>query len=245
VIVDDAGTASKATHLRLLRIRGDRPVKLSAARKLSPVEVAENEDIAEFTWAVIWKDNYMAAVSSRDAPAHKRLATYFRATSEQEVHIVNLFQPDIIERFQELRQHGLRKVLLKVARSEARQIEADQKVKGFRHIFKATRATGAATIGIELGVGRSGGSAAVLGAELSAGAERLATDYIDAVESMYVRGFDKNGDVRELNMKAERIRGPIEITSQTTDDDVYREIKIIRKAVEDEIQSLNRAARGN
>jgi hypothetical protein len=244
VIVDQAGSETKPTHLRLLRIRADRPVKLSAARKLSPVEVAANEDIAEFTWAVLWKDNYLAAVSSRDAPSHKRLATYFRATSEQETHIVNLFQPDIVEKLHELRQHGLRKVLVKIHRSEARQIELDQRVKGFKNILKAGRATGAATIGIELGVGRSG-PAAVLNAVLGKSTENLASHYIDAVESMYVRGYDESGAVRELNMKAERIRGAIEIGSTTSDDDVYKGIKAVRKAVEEEIKSLNRAARGN
>ncbi len=244
VIVDQPGTASRPTHLRLLRIRADRPFKLSAARKLSPVEVAANEDITEFTWAVIWKDNYLAAISSRDAPAHKRLATYFHETSAQETHIVNLFQPDIVEKLHELRQHGLRKVLVKIHRSEARQIERDQRVKGFKNIMKAGRATGAATIGIELGVGRSGASA-ILGSELGRSTENLATHYIDAVESMYVRGYDRNGEVRELNMKAERIRGAIDIGNATSDSDVYREIRAVRRQVEADIRSLDHAARGN
>jgi hypothetical protein len=68
VIVDDPGTSTKPSLLRLLRIRSDRPFKLSAARQLTPVEVAANEAITEFTWVVIWKDHFAAGVSSRDAP---------------------------------------------------------------------------------------------------------------------------------------------------------------------------------
>ncbi len=80
VIVDKKGSSAMPTRLRLLRIRPDAPYMLSAARQLTQVEVADDENITEFTSVVLWPDNFMAAISSRDAPGHKRLSLYFDVT---------------------------------------------------------------------------------------------------------------------------------------------------------------------
>lgn len=243
VIVDKIGSKTTPSRLRLLRIRSDAPSKLTALRELTPVEVAENEAITEFTWAMLWPDGFLAGVSSRDAPPHKRLATYFRETSGQETHIVNLFQPDILDKLKELREHGLRRVQLKLSNSEAKQLEEDEGAKGFHNILKANRASKAATIGIDLSVGRSGAKA-ILSNKIGKSAVVVAEDFIDGVESMHIRGYDKNGTVRELNMKQERIRWSID-DGEGVAKAVYKEIRRARKEVEGDIKSLKRAALGN
>jgi hypothetical protein len=244
VIVDDAGSEAKPCLMRLLRIRPDRPFKLSTARELSPVEVAENEAIAEFTWLILWKDNYLAGVSSRDAPSHKRLATYFAETSEQETRIVNLFQPDVLEKLKELREHGLRKVQFKLSRGEAAEIQRDERARGFGNLLKASRGTEAETIGIELSVGRAGPRAA-LSSLIGKSTQHVAAQYIDGIDSMHVKGYDKNGRVRELNLRQERIKYAVDITDDDTAATVYKEIRRARKAVEEDITSLGHATRGS
>ena len=62
VIVDRKGSSTEPTRLRLLRIRPDAPYMLSAARQLTQVEVADDENITEFTSVVLWPDNFMAAI---------------------------------------------------------------------------------------------------------------------------------------------------------------------------------------
>jgi hypothetical protein len=243
VIVDAAGTSSQPTHIRLLRIRPDRPFKLSAARQLTPVEVAENESITEFTWAVLWPDNFLAAVSSRDAPGHKKLGVYFRETSRQATHIVNLFQPDVVQKLKELRTHGLRQLQVKVQTSHLQQIEADGAIKGWAALFKAGKGTDAGTIGIELSVGRAGPDA-TLDRDLGAGAEQL-SEYVDYLESMSVKGRDAHGEIQTINMKHERITSPIEIDGGTSNDAVYRAVQRARTVVEQDIEGLDRAARGS
>lgn len=243
VLVDKLGSATLPTRLRLLRIRSDVPFLLSSARKLTPVQVAKNQAITEFTWAMLWPDNFLAAVSSRDAPAHKRLGTYFHETSGQETRIVNLFQPDIIAKLKELQENGLRRVQVKLHNSEAVQLEQDNAAKGFHNILKANRESDAATIGIDLSVGHSGAKAKLKSA-IGKSAVHVATDYIDAIESMHVRGYDKNGNVRELNMKQERIRWPID-DHEGDSAKIYKEIMRARKEVEKDIKSLKRAAMGH
>jgi hypothetical protein len=118
VIVDQVGDAKKPSRLRFLRIRPDAPFVLSAARKLTPVQVREDERISEFTHVVLWADGYMGAISSRDAPSHKHLSHYFEETSGQMMHVVNLFDPDTLKRLRELKKYGLRNVKVKLKNSE-------------------------------------------------------------------------------------------------------------------------------
>jgi len=243
VIVDRKGSATVATRLRLLRIRPDAPYKLSAARKLTRVEVAADESITEYTSAVLWPDNFLAAISSRDAPGHKRLSLYFDVTSDQETHIVNLFRPDVAQRLKVLREHGLRSVQAKVQTSHLAQIEADNKTKGWAQFWKAGKGTDAATIGIEVTVGRSGPDATLNNA-FGLSAEALA-EHIDLLESMHVSGREQHGEIETINMKHERIGVAVDIEASASNDAVYRAIERARKTAEKDAGKLANAARGS
>lgn len=243
VIVDNDGSDGKPIRLRLLRIRPDAPFRLTAARKLTPVEVEADESITEFTWLVIWPDRFMGAVSSRDAPGHKKLGEYFFATGDQAVHIVNLFRPDMVQRLKELRDNGLRQVQVKVQTSKFQQKEFDEKRTGFGQFFKAGGGTDAASIGVDLSVGRSGPDAK-LSDEIGAGVSYLA-EHVDAVESLHVKGYNKHGAIETINLKQERIKEAVEITYGTSNDDVYRAIKRTRRDVEKRICPLKKAVRGS
>jgi hypothetical protein len=243
VIVDRKGGSTQPTQLRLLRIRPDAPYMLSAARQLTRVEVADDENITEFTSVVLWPDSFMAAISSRDAPGHKRLSLYFNVTSDQDTHIVNLFRPDVAQRLKVLREHGLRSVQIKVQTSHLQQIEADKDTKGFGQFWKAGKGTDAATIGIELTVGRSGLDATLNNA-LGLSAEALA-EHIDLLESMHVKGRDQHGEIEEINMKHERIGVAVDIEASASNDAVYRSIERARKTAEKDAGKLEKAARGS
>ncbi len=242
VIVDRVGDATKASRLRFLRIRQDAPFVLSAARKLTPIEVKEDERISEFTHVVMWPDGFLGAISSRDAPSHKRLSLYFDGAADQYTHIVNLFDPDAIKRLRELKKYGLRNVKVKLRNSEIKQMEDDEGVRGFSNLLKAGKGTDAITIGIELGVGRAHSLA--LDPELAAGAIELA-EMGDQLESMVVKGRDKNGDIQTINMKRERVSAAVEIPEGANNARVYRAIKDARKVAEKRIGGLKRAARGS
>jgi hypothetical protein len=242
VIVDRVGDATKSSRLRFLRIRQDTPFVLSAARKLSPVQVEEDERISEFTHVVMWPDGFLGAISSREAPSHKRLSLYFEGAAEQHTHIVNLFDPDAIRRLKELKKYGLRNVKVKLRNSEIKQIEEDEGVRGFGNLLTAGKGTQAVTIGIELGVGR--GHSLALDPEVAAGAVELA-EMGDQLESMVVRGRDKNGDIQTINMKKERVSAAVDIPEGANNARTYRAIRDARKIVEKRIGGLNRAARGS
>ncbi len=239
VIVDAKGTKTRATYLRFLRIRPDAPYKLSAARKLSPVEVAHDESITEFTWAALWPDGFMAGVSSRDAPGHKKLARYFMETSGQEVHIVNLFDPKVVERLKAIHKR-LRSVQVKVRASEATQLEADERTKGFGQFWRAGKGVAAATIGVEVTMGRSQGP--TLDESFGLSAVALA-EHVDMLESMHVSGLDADGKTQTINLKHQRIGGTIEIGDSNAS--VYKAIEQGRKTAEKNFGPLNNAARGS
>jgi len=192
---------------------------------------------------MIWPDRYMAAISSRDAPGHKKLGTYFLSTSGQATQIVNLFRPDLPQRLRAIRANGLRKAQLKIQTSFLQQRLIDENRTGFGQLLRAGRESEAATIGIELSVGKRGRDAR-LNDEIGAGMSYLA-DNVDLVESLHVKGRNEEGEIEEINLKQERIKAPIEIAYGTSNDDVYREIKRARREVEQEIGGLDRAARGN
>jgi hypothetical protein len=230
-------------RLRLLRIRSDAPFLLNSARELGPAEVETDHSFTEFTWAVIWADGIMGAVSSRDAPSHKKLGYYLQQTSEQYTHIVNLFQPNLAERLRQLRQRGMRQIDFKIRSSELEKINADERVRGVGQLFRAGRDTGAASIGIELSVGHAG-AGAELSDEIGEGAEQLA-EQIDHLESMHVKGIGPDGKVERINIKKERLTRPIEITGGQTNREVFEAIEQARTDLEGDIGSLDGAARGS
>jgi hypothetical protein len=241
VIVDQVGDTNTPSELRFLRIRPDAPYKLSAARELSLVEVEDDENISEFTYVVMWPDGFMAALSSRDAPSHKKLGRYFRQTSGEETHIVNLFVEDVVERLRELRRNGLRNVKFKVQTANVVQIEADQQATGFKGFFDAGKQSHAATIGIEISVGRA--RRAHLSDDIAEAAEELA-EMGDLLESMIVKGRNDDDEVKTINMKQERIRGTIELDGTATARDYYRAIREVRRSIEGDTGPLDRSARG-
>ncbi|MGE5282820.1 MAG: DUF6731 family protein [Chloroflexota bacterium] len=243
VIVDQVGTKSKPSQLRFLRIREDAPYVLSAARKLTPVQVEEDERISEFTHVVIWPDGFMGAISTREAPSHKRLSLYFDLATNEYTHIVNLFDPDAFKRLHELVDNDeLRNIKIKLQSSQLDHIEEAKKVRGFGNILKAGRGTEAVTIGIEVGVGRS--RTVSLDPELAAGAVELA-EMGDQLEQMIVKGRDKHGDIQTINMKWERIAEEISVADGVDNATIYALIREARKQVEKRIGKLDRAARGS
>jgi hypothetical protein len=219
------------------------PFLLNTARELSPAEIERNQSFTEFTWAVVWDDGIMAAVSSRDAPSHKRLSYYFERTSGQITHIVNLFRPDLVERLHEMRGRGLRSVQFKIKASELEKVRADERIRGWGQILRAGRETDAASIGIELGVGRTG-TDAELSNDLGVGAEQLA-EQIDHLESMHVKGIGPSGKVEGINIKQERLTRPLEVVGGQTNREVYELIEQARRDLEGDIGTLDRAARGS
>jgi hypothetical protein len=217
---------------------------LNAARELTPAQVARNQNFTEFTWAIIWDDGIMGAISSRDAPSHKRLSYYFERTSGQATYIVNLFRPDLTERLREMTARGLRSVQLKVKASELEQVRMDEDVRGFGQLFNAGKETEAATIGLELSVGRSRKDVA-LNDDIGIGAEELA-EQIDHLESMHVKGIGADGNVESINIKQERLAAAVEITGGgQTNAEVYELIEQARQDLEGEIGAFSGAARGN
>jgi hypothetical protein len=242
VIVDQVGTKDKPTQLRFLRIREDAPFVLSAARELTPVEVEEDERISEFTYMVIWPDQFMGAISSRDAPSHKRLALYFDVATDEYVHIVNLFAPDALKRLRDLvKNNEMRNIKVKFQMSELDHIASAKKVRGFGNLLNAGKGTEAVTIGIEVGVGRS--RAISLDPELAEGAVDLA-EMGDQLEQMIVKGRDKHGEIQTINMKRERVSEEIEMADGASNAVIYAAIRKARKEVEKRIGNLDYAARG-
>ena len=245
VIVDQEPKApSKPAHLRFLRIRDDAPFKLSAARKLTPVEVAANEAITEFTWAVLWPDKYLGGINMPQAPALKKLDRYFGATNSQQTHIVNLLRPDVIERLKEMRKYGkLRKLQVSVRMSELEKAAAHSALPGFGSLIAAGKTAEALNVDVTFSVGRSKAEASLNDGTAQA-AEELAA-VVDALESMNVTGYDKEGEKQEINLKRERIGGPIQIEASTSDTQLYRAIERTRQEIEKEIGSLDKAARSS
>jgi hypothetical protein len=243
VIVDRIGTAKRPTQLRFLRIRDDAPYVLSAARELTPVQVEEDERISEFTHVVIWPDGFMGAISSRDAPSHKRLSLYFDVATDEYTHIVNLFDPDAFQRLHELVDNGeMRNIKVKVQSSQLAHIEGAKKIRGFGNLLKAGKGTEAVTIGLEVGVGHS--RTVSLDHELAAGAVELA-EMGDQLEQMIVKGRDKHGDIQKINMKRERVTEEISVAEGAGNATIYAAIREARKEAEKRIGKLNRAARGS
>ncbi len=245
VIVDKQPEApSTPGRLRFLRIRDDKPFKLSLARVLTPIEVAENEAITEFTWALLWPDKYLAGVNMPQAPQLKKLGYYFGVTSGQQTHVVNLFEPDVLKRLKEMRTHGtLRKLQVSGQMSELEKIAEKKALPGFGPFLTAGRAADSLILDVKLGIGR-GKPGKYLNDATAQTAEELA-QAVDLLESMNVAGLDKDGNRQEINLKHERIGEPIQIDASSSNAQIYLLIEKARSDIEQRISSLTNAARGS
>jgi hypothetical protein len=219
VIVDKNGDPGQPVCLRFLRIRDDRPFVIGPDRDPRLIDIEQDDRVTDFTYAMIWPDGYMAAISSRDAPNIKFLATYFRATSQQRCRVVNLYASDTVQRLKQLRKRGLTKALVKIHTATAEQIELDEKLRGFRAFFAAGRATEAVTIDITLSVDRKRDR--YLHKDIGRGVQQLAT-YGDLVDQLIVTGEDDDGVRHEINLKKQRIATEISYLQTESPEQILR-----------------------
>ena len=240
VLVERAGGPSSTTRLAFLRIRQDQ-LHLLASRQLTLWQPPAGNEFSEVTYATIWSDGFMGAITNRDAPSHKKLSYYFEKTSGQQTSIVSLFNPDVIARLKELRKHGLRTVSVKVQASKIAQVEQDRQTTGFSQLWNAGRGTDAATIGIELGVGRK--QKARLDDGLAAEAEEIA-QASDLLETMSIRGRDKKGNIETINMKNERVRATADIPPGASTGAIFRHLEAARSTAESRHGPLSKASLG-
>lgn len=240
VIVDQVGGPKSPTRLRFLRIRGDAPFVLSAARNLSPVQVEQDERITEFTHMVIFQDGFLAALTQRDAPSHKRLGNYLAEVSDQHTSIVNLYRTDVISRLKKLRKGGIKKASIKIRQSEAAKISEQKGRKGLNAIFKAGRESGSVTLGVEFSVGHFN---AYLDDDFAGEIEDLA-EYRDSLEQLVVSGIDENGVRDTINLKHERIASIIEYERSMSDSEIYGQMIRCRDDLKSTMGDLDNAARG-
>lgn len=229
VIVDDVGTKKRPTRLRFLRIRDDLPFALSPTRQTLPVAVQKGHQITEFTHVVIWPDNYMAAISSREAPNVKYLSSYFLDTSGEECMVINLYKHDTLDILKGMVKRGLKSAKVVVQESEARNLEKINKLSGFRPLLAAGRASQAARIEIKLTVGRYRDRTL----SNQYGKETLAlAEQGDLLESLVVTGKDSRGKPVELNLKKQRIHRPIQYSRDSQSTPIYGRIENARTYVE-------------
>jgi hypothetical protein len=244
LIVDQVGDDVKPTRCRFLRIRDDRPYVISPDRQLSLIEIEENHRVTEFTHVILWRDGYLGARASRDAPPIKYLSTYFAAVAQEHCEIVNLYASDVIQRLKEMKGRGLKKVQIKVRTATAMQLEQDEKLKWFKPFFVAGRETEAVTVDIGLSVDRARNK--TLESGLGDATERLAS-YGDLVERLIVTGKDAQGNTQVINLKEQRIALPFPYSDAQSNDDAYATIEAARRQVTDTTRGgspLDKAARG-
>ncbi|MDO8211011.1 hypothetical protein [Conexibacter sp. CPCC 206217] len=242
VIVDEIGEGDEPSCFRFLRIRDDRPYIIGPDREPELVEIEQDYRVTDFTYAMLWPDGFLGAISSRDAPVIKYLSTYFSKTTRQRCRIENIYASDVVQRFKKLKKR-LTKATVKIGTAEAEQMEADEELKGFKAFFVAGRESEAVTVNVELSVDRKRDR--FLHKSVAAGVGRLAT-YGDLVDALVIVGEDAQGRRQELDMKRQRIFRRVLYEQTDTNDMMYARIASARREVEDPDEGgkpLNRAAK--
>ena len=105
VLIDDLGDQNSPTCLRLFRLRAgdDVPHKLDATRVLTPLQLAQNEAITDWSHVIIWPDGYAAYDSRRDAPSLSRRSMYLREMVLAHIRFFGYFDRSLIDRARDSR----------------------------------------------------------------------------------------------------------------------------------------------
>jgi hypothetical protein len=226
VLVDQVGDGTNPTWLRFLRLRDDRPYQMGRDRQPRFVDLAEDARVTEFTFMVLWPDGYMAALSSRDAPHTKYLATYFDRTSGQKCRIVDLYASDVVQRLEELKKGGLTRAEVKVRTAKVQQIEDDEQIRGFKPFWVAGRGQEAVTVKVELSVDRSRDR--FLATEVVEEVQHLVS-YGDLIDGLKVAGRNGDGKRDEINLKKERRSTEINFEETAAATEIYRRMQQARR----------------
>ncbi|HUY47168.1 MAG TPA: hypothetical protein VMV92_15785 [Streptosporangiaceae bacterium] len=153
VTVVAAGSPTEPAKLQLLALRSadHRPSQWKPGERLGPLPLQDDQYPADVTHVMIWPDGIAAQDLHANAPRLGRLAFYLRHQVSAYVSFEPLYQPDMLERLEQLRGQ-LRLVEISLTRPEY----LDPGRGAFGTLIPTVFGSRAPSVSVHIGMGRRG-----------------------------------------------------------------------------------------
>lgn len=207
-IVDRPGTANAPTCLRFFRLRSgdDLPHVLNARHQASPLQLAQNEAVTDWTHVVIWPDHFAAHDSRRDAPTLSRLRTYLHERGNEHVRFFPLYDRSLIDQLDEL--DDIKALDIKFQVSEAEQLDEADRQGMIGGLLAVGHDADAVTVETRVSVGRS--RARYLSQRIRGEVHELAEHAEDILDKLVITGV-RDGQTVEIDVLRRRLDDDVRV----------------------------------
>jgi hypothetical protein len=202
--VIEAGSKSEPVKLRLLALRTleNRPHKWEPGGSLESLPLQDGQYPVDATHVSIWPDGIVGQDFHANAPRLGRLSYFIRTKQKEYVSFELLYQPDMIERLNELRGH-LRSIEIGI--NKPHHVSADS--GAFGTLIPTVFRSRAPSVNIKMGMGRTSRRNSFLDTETEDAAYEIAEQAQDYVDRMVIGGYNTRTEkIESINLMHERIQ---------------------------------------
>lgn len=212
VMVMAPGSDTDPAKIQLLALRtaDNRPSQWKPGEPLGPLPLLADQYPADVTHVMMWPDGIAAQDLHPNAPRLGRLSYYLRHQLSADVSFEPLYQPDMLERFRQLRGQ-LRGVEISMTRPE--YLNDDR--GAFGTLLPAVFGSRAPSVGVRIGMGRRGRRDRFLDGATEEAVFQIAETAHDQVDRLIVFGRDRlTGKTARVNLLSERLQAQVEIMAR-------------------------------
>jgi len=226
VTIMSPGSSTEPAKLQLLALRttDNRPSQWRPGERLGPLPLQDDQYPADVTHVMIWPEGIAAQDLHVNAPRLGRLSFYLRHQVSAYVSFEPLYQPDMLERLQQLRGQ-LRLVEISMTRPE--YIGNDR--GAFGTLLPSVFGSRAPSVSVHIGMGRRGPRDRFLDDATEEAVFQIAESAHDQVDRLVIAGRNRTtGRSERVNLLSERLQEKVEIPSRPDvpalpdENDVFR-----------------------
>jgi hypothetical protein len=211
VTVATAGSNTQPAKVQLLALRSPdhRPSQWTPGAPLGPLPLQDDHYPADVTHVMIWPDGIAAQDLHANAPRLGRLSFYLRHQVSAYVSFEPLYQPDMLERLEQLRGQ-LRLVEVSLTRPE---YFVDNR-GAFQTLVPSVFGSRAPSVSVHIGMGRRGPRDRFLDDATEEAVFQIAENAHDQVDRLVIGGRNRlTGKSDRVNLLSERLQEKVEITA--------------------------------
>ena len=198
-------TAPTKIIIEKLRSYEERPWARAPGEVATPTNIRPDQDMLDFSHAVIWPDGYAAFTVGGLGPAPSALVAFLEFRVDQALALIPLYEQDLVERLRNWR--GLRMVSLSIRNSSAVQTELNATQGAFRGILRQiTQEQDIAVLRTELAVPRRGKGARQRLLSIPVEDVVELAEHSEAFDSLRVVGLTRAGRIERFDLITQRLQ---------------------------------------
>jgi hypothetical protein len=210
VVTPGSHTDPAKIQLLALRNADHRPSQWKPGQLLGPLPLQDDQYPADVTHVMIWPDGIAAQDMHANAPRLGRLSFYLRHQVSAYVCFEPLYQPDMLERLQQLRGQ-LRLVEISMTRPE--YVGSDR--GAFETLLPAVFGPRAPSVSVHIGMGRRGPRDRFLDGATEEAIFQIAESSHDQIDRLVIGGRNRvTGKSDRVNLLSERLQKKTEIPAR-------------------------------